>query len=337
MSNNIKILDGWYESFKDFEKLSFKEAQNLSLQFKNEKEIAKKKRLKDKLVLGTMHFLYKELKTSFILNFQALGNDVYDVIQAASEIWIQYVLSDKILTSHYSNYFQSTFYSKLNTSMYGDSFFCYDIFEIYIFTMLSNFKIYLHDRRNNSSFSYEDFERIICTQNTFLVYYCFEELYSLLEEKELLDQFDDVTISQMKALFLVLLHAYLEPTYNPKDKTSKILCLSTDKQLNEVERQFLRERVRELFLEISVFSLRSKILLAESCGLSWEQDSFGNSHFVEKKPKTFKQMALEKHLEKARIKNLIQRSCRLIQKDLIRSCELMDIQEELVRTREWRK
>lgn len=333
MNKNLEVLENWYNEIKGGQELSLFWAKALFLEMQKESDKGKQKEMKDRLILGTMHVLYTHLKDSPLLSFQAQGLDALDVIQAASELWMRYILSGKLLrASSYDSYFKGNFYHELNTSLYGKSisFVALEHSETLFIELLTK---YVNVRKKYIVFSFEEFKTIVTTKNAYAIYPFFEEVYSLLEQNGLLQDFKTITEGQIRILFSGLVRYFLMPTYNPKEETSFVSRVPFKDLMNEAERELLKERVQKLFAQAFVPSVRNKRLLAESCGLSWEEDALGNSLFVETSPKACKQIAEENGLTIEGVKKYIKRSCRYIKKDLICSHELSTIQEELIRSR----
>ena len=325
MTKNEKVLDAWFAVFKDYKRLTLKEAQELYLKMKMVENEAEKKAIKEELLFGTMYVLYNQLKSSSILYFQTRGMDVEDVIQFSLELWMHFIWSDKILgISFYSYYFHQTFYNDLHISLYSEKLSCFDFFACHNEHIIKLFTKYIALRKEKLPFDFQEFQRVFPGENVYVLYDLFEKMYQMLVKLKILKN-GAISERQMSTLFFVFVEAYLN---SPSNMDEENFFIDELDYCNQSERKVLRERVREIFSKVYVPSKRDKLFLANFCGLYENQDEFGQSVFVEKMPKEQAEIGRENHLTRERVRQLIGRSGSWIRKSHY-AAELQTIQEEL--------
>ena len=92
MNYNLQKLEEWYKSISSEKELKLEEAQMLYQKIMTTTNEVTKKELQDEIILGTLHVVYRLLKTSYLPYFPNGMIDVDDVISVASELWIEFVL-----------------------------------------------------------------------------------------------------------------------------------------------------------------------------------------------------------------------------------------------------
>ncbi len=100
---NEEILNNWYDSIKEYPKLSFKEAKELSEKINNTNFANQKIELRQSLILGTLHVVYVYLKNQNLDLYQSKSYDMNDIINSAIETWINIIDSNGLLNQE--NYF----------------------------------------------------------------------------------------------------------------------------------------------------------------------------------------------------------------------------------------
>lgn len=244
---NLQKLEEWYSFVKVEKKLKLKEAQKLYKKIISTNDALQKKKLQDELIMGTMYVIYDLLKNSYLPYFPNGQLDVEDVISVTSEIWVEFVLSGKLLNiSMYSDFVRSIF-RKINTRLYEN--------EINYNVYLSIFKLgkqefyelltkYLVMRRRFFSFSLQDFLELHLPIEDFS-YYLFENIYETLERQGLFEN-KNISERQLSLLLPNFVEQYIDSTYNFKDQENYICKIQDENGVLQVENQLLQDQILEM-------------------------------------------------------------------------------------------
>lgn len=118
---NLKILENWYEDIKNFEKLNITSAKELNKLMLNEKDEKKKLQLREKLIYGTLHIVYKFLKDSEFLDFKSPSYTMDDIISETVNFLINSIDQGKILEIPFlSSLFNTPYYWSLVNKLIGE-------------------------------------------------------------------------------------------------------------------------------------------------------------------------------------------------------------------------
>lgn len=119
---NSEILERWYKSFKNFEKLDITGAKELNTLMLNEKDENKKLQLREKLIYGTLYTVYKFLKNSEFLDFKSSSYTMDDIISETVNYLINNIDEGNILKiSFLSGLFTRNYYVTLCNKLMGEN------------------------------------------------------------------------------------------------------------------------------------------------------------------------------------------------------------------------
>lgn len=115
-------LRNWYESIKDYEQLSLKETKNLNkLMLETTGEIHDKYR--ERLILGTLHYVYNFVCKSGLTAIKSTYFDVDDLISISIEVWINMLDKGILLNDNIKSFkhlFLEVFYIKVTNQVLSE-------------------------------------------------------------------------------------------------------------------------------------------------------------------------------------------------------------------------
>lgn len=261
MNYNLQKLKEWYKMFPESKKLSFEEAQIVSSNMLNATNETEKEYLKNELIFGTIHVLYKQLKSSYLPYFQHSQVDVEDVISTGFEIWMKFILSGGLLEIPYYGYFFDKFFVKINSSLfytYHTFAICFDFFKLRKNELINLLIKYFLIRKNNYLFSKEQFKDIFSIDNVNNLYPFFETIFTVLNNQGFFEREETIIERQLQFLLPSLIDQYFNAPFNPKDSGNSVCRLESKNSIEEVENQVLRDRVYEISDSIPYVSERNK-------------------------------------------------------------------------------
>ncbi len=110
MRENLTIINNWYTSLQPVKELKLSEAKYLFKKYIAEENEGKRKYLRDILLIGTLHFVYRQLLTFFSFYIPSGEIAMEDIIQTSCELWIKNVLNKKVLTVSQCEFFFRIFF-----------------------------------------------------------------------------------------------------------------------------------------------------------------------------------------------------------------------------------
>ena len=117
---NLEKLEAWYQSIDGFEELSLKEAQKLLYESTIDVDITNKTIIRNRVVCGTMHYIYKFIKKSGLLYLKSSAYDIDDIIMSYQEVFIRLIDDGTILRVKYiSELFRNPFYNSIVSNLLG--------------------------------------------------------------------------------------------------------------------------------------------------------------------------------------------------------------------------
>lgn len=274
---NMDILEKWYKSIERFEKLDILDAKELYIKFLKEKDENKKAQLRDKLIYGCLHIIYKFLKKSRFIDFKSPSYTMDDIISESINYLIKSIDEGKILKiSYLSSLFKKCYYMSLSKKLIGTSqnifqeslnfdkykeilFWYFDlknkgydidsnIFEDYMKTIFG-----FHNRK----FTSFDYAYIYNTLNGFYTY-CFKNNIDIKDE-----QFNIYLKN-----FIINIGSNIEKV-NPKNiKTNE-----NDEIIEEISLEELKDVVRET-INSDLFTEREKVVLHMHFGINGEKATY---------------------------------------------------------------
>lgn len=289
MEYNLQKLEEWYDLVKGEKELTLKEAQELYKKMVSTTDELEKKHLKDELILGTMHVIYDQLKKSYLPYFPNGQIDVEDVLSVTSEMWIEFILTGKLLNINIYNDFFRDIFRKLNTRLYKrktDSDIYSDIFEVGKSEFYQLLMEYLLMRRRFSVFTEQDFLGLFVDKIKSSFYYLFENIYQNLENQGLWER-KDISLRQLNLLLSNFIESYINSTYNFKDQENYICKIQDENRGLQIENQLLWKEIIEMIDQVHV-SKRNIEIFCKYHGLK----NFTSS--------TYAELAREYHLSKDR-------------------------------------
>lgn len=90
-------LEMWYEQISKYERLSLSQAQELYKEVISLEDPNEKKKLMNRIILGTLYVVYNYIKNNNLIIFETPSYDIGDIINSYNEIWIKKIYEGELL------------------------------------------------------------------------------------------------------------------------------------------------------------------------------------------------------------------------------------------------
>lgn len=228
-----------------------------------------KKELQDEIILGTLHVVYRLLKTSYLPYFPNGMIDVDDVISVASELWIEFVLSGELLNISFYNDFFRDIFGKINTRLYQMEKNCQDYFFVFGIGKQECIKLLIHYllmRCRYVTFSFHDFTETYENKIAGSFYFLFETIYAFLEKQGLFEN-KNISARQLNFILPSFLEQYIYPICNMKDQESFVCKIKGANRETLIENEMLKEQVIEMISKVPNVSSRDIEIFYKRLGM----------------------------------------------------------------------
>lgn len=149
-------LEKWEEQILRFEKLRFKEAQELYKKSVSTTNEELKKIYMDKLVLGTLYIPYNYIKRNNLLLLCSSTSDINDIINTMNELWIKKIYDGELLNvESFSLLFSSKFFNDTCINLLGNDISISNQFCITEECISELFSYYVELKNENKDFNFE--------------------------------------------------------------------------------------------------------------------------------------------------------------------------------------
>lgn len=185
MGVNEQKLETWYRNISKHEEFSLSKTKKMLKIMNEEPNELVRQMIREQIIIGTLHVVYKFIKSNEIFLVENNCYDMDDIINSCIEIWINVIDSNILLNARTYSISFITFYNQLAVLLFGvkDSFkqrlgITYDVYEKILIIFLKKFK----DK------SYDQFYRYVKAHydlNDYLIsrlYILFTRMYEIMGE-----------------------------------------------------------------------------------------------------------------------------------------------------------
>ena len=302
---NERILSAWEKSLSEYNKLKYKDAQELYKKAESEENPKLKKQYMDELVTGTLYVVAQLIRSRGLIYLNSPAYDMNDIIASCTEVWIKKLYSGDLLKHNsYSANIHYFSYADVFESM-GLTDYSEEVRRLVSSDLFVNlFLEYFNLKKGNPDITAIDFYNYIKDKEE---YYNFTRRCNIhMEGKTIVDLFEAIINSFEQDIEGINLKTY-------KLEAIRKMIISNgfeymrdrleDIEVKSVEEEFFKtfdEGEMQVIILDSHLKIREKEILIKYYGL------FGEER------KTIPELAKEYNVSKPRVQQIIARGMRIL-------------------------
>ena len=285
--NNKEKLDNWYKDIKNYEKLNLREIKELKTFIDNCNDSKLKKELREKLINGTLYYIYNFFNNSYILN---MNYDIDDLINSFVVEWIKILDSDNIMkVIGVKKYFEDFIGTRVYNNVIGNS----DI-NLYKNITKDNYtdiiSYYFNNRLNNKDIKYNEFREYCLNKNVKSLYvdkeYIISQLYIIFNKiyEDIVNNNEDLDKEEIINKILIYKDYILNYTYGLCDDINYLEEGEYNTILN-IEKEDFNKYLNNIIFNSNYFKNKEKTILYYRYGFDGKRHTelelgnmFGVSH-----------------------------------------------------------